>query len=254
MAAGKQFQEQINYLGALEKKVRRLLLQDENTKAIILLKKIIQGYREIGAENYANTLEEKLELFLAEQDIKLKNIAYMITNEEETQEKILFYIESLEKKIKRRLLQGRTVEAITDLRFIIAELRRLKKFYKADLLEETLEQFIQDLSGDEQARKPLDIITPTTQPLTDIEQLPTRIKTEEEAQKLELTSFAHLTPPLIKRPSETPRQIQSTEGAQTKKPRRTIKDEPLSEEEILVKKLLEIKELLADSKKKGEIT
>ncbi len=51
-------------------------------------------------------------------------------------------IERLERKIKRRLLQGKTQEIIPDIRFVINQYRELKLIEKADLLEMTLNQFI----------------------------------------------------------------------------------------------------------------
>jgi hypothetical protein len=51
-------------------------------------------------------------------------------------------IERIEKRIRRRLLQGKTDEVIPDIRFVITEYRALKLLEKADLLEMTLNQFI----------------------------------------------------------------------------------------------------------------
>ncbi|HUY00255.1 MAG TPA: hypothetical protein VMV49_11910 [Candidatus Deferrimicrobium sp.] len=51
-------------------------------------------------------------------------------------------IERIEKKIKRRLLQGKTEEVIPDIRFVITQYRDLRLLEKADLLEMTLNQFI----------------------------------------------------------------------------------------------------------------
>jgi hypothetical protein len=91
----KEAEERVKYLGALEKKVRRLLLRDENAKAVELLYEIIEGYWEIGADTRAKALEEKLKLFLVDRDVKLENIAEVMTTKEESEDKILFYIESL---------------------------------------------------------------------------------------------------------------------------------------------------------------
>ncbi|MHA1325219.1 MAG: hypothetical protein ACTSRL_20700, partial [Candidatus Helarchaeota archaeon] len=59
-----------------------------------------------------------------------------------TREEYLQYIEGLEKKIRRRLIAGKTQDAIKDLKFLINELRKVHFHEKADLLEMTLNQFV----------------------------------------------------------------------------------------------------------------
>ncbi|MHA1131251.1 MAG: hypothetical protein ACTSRC_14540 [Candidatus Helarchaeota archaeon] len=51
-------------------------------------------------------------------------------------------LERMEKKVKRRLLQGHTEEVIPDIRFIITQYRELRLIDKADTLELVLNQFI----------------------------------------------------------------------------------------------------------------
>ena len=51
-------------------------------------------------------------------------------------------IERLEKKVRRRLIQGKTEEVIPDIRYLITQYRELHMLDKAELLEETLNQFI----------------------------------------------------------------------------------------------------------------
>ncbi|MFX1299200.1 MAG: hypothetical protein ACFFD2_30605, partial [Promethearchaeota archaeon] len=149
MSARNELEQRLKILKGLEKKARRLLLKDESfTQAIDLLKEIISGYREIGAIEKARILEGQLAVILKEHDIKIDDIRVETHYKEDISENILNFIESLERKVKRRLLQGRIPEAIEDLKYIIAELRRIKLFEKADLLETTLNQFIMEISGD----------------------------------------------------------------------------------------------------------
>ncbi len=272
MGMNKESEERVKYLGALEKKVRRLLLRDENEKAIELLYEIIEGYWEVGEDNRAKALEEKLKLFLIERDVKLENIAGVMTTKEESEDKVLFYIESLEKKIKRRLLQGKTAMAIEDLRYIIKELRRFEKFEKAKLLEDTLNQFILELYPKEDEKGPLEKIVATPQsPGIEIRE-PLAPENQNMNTELELTvSKEPISPPIQSSPSTLtnkhnqktsqiarsfqtqPQPIQSPPTESGERPRRTIKDEPFSEEELLVKKLLDIKNILAEPKKREEI-
>ncbi len=53
-------------------------------------------------------------------------------------------IERLEKKVRRRLLQGKTEEVIADIRYLINQYRELRMLEKADMLEATLNQFINE--------------------------------------------------------------------------------------------------------------
>ncbi|NVM29706.1 MAG: hypothetical protein HWN65_12760 [Candidatus Helarchaeota archaeon] len=53
-------------------------------------------------------------------------------------------LEGLEKKVKRRILQGKTEEAIDDLRYIISQYKELQMFDRANVLELTLNQFISE--------------------------------------------------------------------------------------------------------------
>ncbi|MFX1296911.1 MAG: hypothetical protein ACFFD2_18895, partial [Promethearchaeota archaeon] len=141
-----EFQQRLKYLNAMEKRVRRLLLKGENKKAIKLLEDVIEDYKKIGVNQKAEILEINLKEMLKESDIKVKNIA-QLTTEKDNPAQLSFYIEALEKKVKRRFLQGKTMEAIADLKFIITELRKIEQFEKADLLETTLNEFISELSA-----------------------------------------------------------------------------------------------------------
>ncbi|MHA1650507.1 MAG: hypothetical protein ACTSYB_09945 [Candidatus Helarchaeota archaeon] len=265
MDAKAEFQKKIKYLSGLEKKVRRLLLREKYEEAVELLQQIIEEYRDLGAFQKARYLEEKLRTVLAETNMNLEGIEEITTSKEERIEQVLFYIEALEKKVKRRLLQGKEEEAIEDLKYIITQLRRLKLYEKADLLETTLNQFIMELSG-EYDQITLDSVS-TTSPLPS--------SSESHSPVLESpgrVSNLHPSPPdkpMLQTPSpqnnvlnqsEIPKQdikIHSiTERIQPApeklqpqvQPRSksvvTIKDQPLSEEEILLKKLLEIKDML----------
>ena len=53
-------------------------------------------------------------------------------------------LERLEKKVRRRLMQGLTTEVIPDVKFIITQYRELRMMEKADLMEMLLNQFISD--------------------------------------------------------------------------------------------------------------
>lgn len=163
MDARTEFQEKLKYYSALEKKVRRQLLKEENEEAIKTLIQIIQGYKSIGVTEKAKLLETELANFASAFNINLEQY-YESSRVVEEQEKpsevkeesgeILGFIESLEKKVKRRILQGKTQEAITDLKYIISELRNLRNFEKAELLEATLNQFIAELSASSESPAP----------------------------------------------------------------------------------------------------
>jgi hypothetical protein len=167
------------------------------------------------------------------------------------------------------LLQGKTTMAIEDLRYIIGELRRLEKFEKAKLLEDTLNQFILELAAKDEIKAPLETIVATPQSSDMTVPQPLTTENIHKTRELEFNTSKDevLRPaqgkssvsaersngetPQISASSQTqPRPVQSSPTEPYKRPRRTIKDEPLSEEEILVKKLLEIKDVLRDSKKK----
>ena len=51
-------------------------------------------------------------------------------------------IEALEKKAKRRIIQGKIKEAIEDLKIIITALRENHQYERADILEKTMYQFM----------------------------------------------------------------------------------------------------------------
>ncbi len=70
-----------------------------------------------------------------------------------TPEERLAALERMEKRVKRRLLQGRTEEVIPDIRFIITQYRELKMLDRANTLEAVLNQFItESLSPDQAAQ------------------------------------------------------------------------------------------------------
>lgn len=163
MDARTEFQEKLKYYNALEKKVRRLLLKEENEEAVKTLIQIIQGYKSIGVTEKAKMLEDELQNFATALNINLGafnepsgTIVEAEKPSEPTEEsgEIAGFIESLEKKVKRRILQGKTQEAITDLNYIISELRKLHNFEKAELLEATLNQFIAELAGSPESSAP----------------------------------------------------------------------------------------------------
>jgi hypothetical protein len=66
-------------------------------------------------------------------------------------EERLAALERMEKRVKRRLLQGRTEEVIPDIRFIITQYRELKMLDRADTLEAVLNQFIDESLSPERA-------------------------------------------------------------------------------------------------------
>lgn len=146
MVARTDFQEKLKLYSALEKKVRRLLLKDENEEAVNVLLEIIEGYKSIGLVEKAKVFEEELKNFAMATNIKLDE-SFGSSERTEDAEKILGFIESIEKKVKRRILQGKTQDAIKDLKYIISELRNLQHLEKAELLESLMNQFIAELSG-----------------------------------------------------------------------------------------------------------
>ncbi len=273
MAARNQFQQKVNYLRQLEKKFRSFLLNGENKKAIDLLLQIIEGYNSIGAQETVRNLKSELKILL-----KRFNLSFTMPEESEDHERadpkeVLKFISALEKKVRRRLLQGKVNEAIRDLKYIITELRELRHDEKADLLENTLNQYILELSGEALAQTPSKPAQPKLKPI----RLPSPIKpftkTSAPAQPPQ-TSPSQLTPPIeIETPSKPLRAIPPppmpssqvstippisptiphppkppslmAESPQTKNQVLTIKDEPLSEEEMIVEKLFEIKDMFS---------
>jgi len=146
MVARSDFQEKLKLYSALEKKVRRLLLKGENEEAVNVLSEIIEGYKSIGLIEKAKVFEEELKNFAMATNIKLDE-SFGSAESTEDAERILGFIESIEKKVKRRILQGKTQDAIKDLKYIISELRNLHHLEKAELLESLMNQFIAELSG-----------------------------------------------------------------------------------------------------------
>jgi len=57
-------------------------------------------------------------------------------------------IEALEKKAKRRLIEGKLQEAVADLKYIIIKLREIHYTERADLLELTVNQLITEYALD----------------------------------------------------------------------------------------------------------
>ena len=92
-------------------------------------------------------------------------------------------LERLEKKIRRWLLQGKTLEIIPDIRFIITQYRDLRLLEKADLMEMTLNQFISDSLPQES--EPAGIEEPTSF----VEAEPPKIMSRKE--KKETIFFLH---------------------------------------------------------------
>ena len=220
MDARTQFQEKLKYYSALEKKVRRLLLKEENEEAIKTLVQIIQGYKSIGVVEKARLLETELQNFATAFNINLQEFSESSVPVEESEKasettgdsgRILGFIESLEKKVKRRILQGKTQEAITDLKYVISELRNLRNFEKAELLEDTLNQFIADLSA-----PPGSSISsaPPTQAASAAPDYPSPSDTQPPIENSNIQPFIPLTsdrppvpaPPVLTRPSIPPAQ------------------------------------------------
>ncbi|MDD1779327.1 MAG: hypothetical protein LUQ65_14260 [Candidatus Helarchaeota archaeon] len=294
MDARTEFQEKLKYYSALEKKVRRQLLKDENEEAIKTLIQIIQGYKSIGVIEKAKLLEEELANFASASNLNLQQFYESAGTVEEPEKpsarsddsgQILGFIESLEKKVKRRILQGKTQEAITDLKYIISELRNLRNFEKAELLEATLNQFIAELAASSSGPSVPFVTTPQTQFAPQVYSLPRPASPPVPAPpafarappavnpnsefapniadllpgarpraqppmppQVPMAPPAHppiatpasppsvaITPPL--QPSTLPVPPNATPSA-------TLKDQPYSDEELLLKKLFEIKDML----------
>jgi hypothetical protein len=307
MDARTQFQEKLKYFTALEKKVRRLLLKEENEEAIKTLVQIIQGYKSIGVIEKAKLLETELANFATAFNINLDKFYESSGSVEEAEKpsesaedsgQILGFIESLEKKVKRRILQGKTQEAITDLKYIISELRNLRNFEKAELLEATLNQFIAELTASSESQAP-SAPPMQVQPAPQVYSLPRAMPppfAQNRPPAPAPPAFAESPVPFAqpavnpnpevapniadllpgtrpRAPSPMPPQVPTAPPAQPKgpiaypaappsisitaplqpptspmppaeNPPATLKDQPYSEEELLLKKLFEIKDML----------
>jgi len=285
MDAEAEFQEKLKYYAALEKKVRRLLLKEENEEAVKVLIQIIRGYKSIGIVDKAKIFEDELRNFATAINLNLEKFLELQESGEES-EKILGFIESLEKKVKRRILQGKTQDAIKDLKYIISELRSLQHLEKAELLESIMNQFITELSAMSGGTAPMapistseadSIYYPTAStafpnklpsPTT---KLPVDLKAEYVPHISELLPTSNQERPLQKPPMAPPTASAATpikpliptvipippprtpsappmqptiDGISGTKSASTIKDQPYSEEELLLKKLIEIKDML----------
>jgi hypothetical protein len=307
MDARAQFQEKLKYYSALEKKVRRLLLKDDNEEAIKTLVQIIQGYKSIGVIEKAKLLETELANFASASNINLEKYYESSGSVEEAEKpsesaedsgQIASFIESLEKKVKRRILQGKTQEAITDLKYIISELRNLRNFEKAELLEATLNQFIAELTASSEAQSP-SAPPMQVQPAPQVYSLPRAVpppfasnRPPSPAPPASTGSPVPFTQPAVtpnpevapniadllpgarpRTPGPLPPQVPMAPPAQPKGPIAypaaspsvsitpplqpptspvppaenslpTVKDQPYSDEELLLKKLFEIKDML----------
>ncbi len=237
MDAKTKFQEQLKYLAGLEQKARRLLINNENKKAVYIIKEIIEGYRILGVNEKANLLETQLKLILKEYGLKLEGFEEVISiprSSERNRGKIREFIEALEKKVKRRILQGKIPEAIADLKYIISELRKINLTEKADLLETTLNQFVLDLSSDYPVESPAPIslpVQPVPPPIQPSPQKPTFPALQKPPRSLD-------------QPAPVPPSPVASPSPAQHEPIIRLKDQPLSEEEVLVKKLLDVKDLL----------
>ena len=276
MDAMSEFRQRMQYLRALEKKTRRLLLRGENEKAVKILKYIIDGYREIGVAEKAKILEDSLRNLLEELNLQLEDIEDISDDKEEVTKRILGYIEALEKKVKRRILQGKSKEAIEELQFIIVELREHNLHEKADMIEMNLNQYVTDLSTNFEIKVTSPPPPAQTTPVPDFAPSP-----PPPAQTAPVPNFAPSPPPPLNieppsvdfystldvpaphtaphspspdfspaypapaEPSKTlPPDLPASSPPTTPNPVTTIKDQPLSDEEVLLKKLLDIKVML----------
>ncbi|HUX99502.1 MAG TPA: hypothetical protein VMV49_08120 [Candidatus Deferrimicrobium sp.] len=270
-----EFRQRLQYLRSLEKKVRRLLLRNEMEQAIKILKYIIDEYRSLGVKEKAKLLEDNLKNLLQELNMSVEDIAEIIDEGEDKTQKILTYIEALEKKVKRRILQGRPKDAIEDLQYIITELREYHLFEKADVIEMNLNQYITELSTDFdikvpaiQEAPPQPPSPPLVPPVADLS--PDQPPSPEIYPDLNFPSFQPETVTSLKgfdpRPAPAPVEHPPAQPAYPSAPQvaypsstpsppspssssGTIKDQPLSDEEVLLKKLLEIKTLLGKEAK-----
>ena len=275
MDAMSEFRQRLQYLRSLEKKVRRLLLRNEMEQAIKILKYIIDEYRSLGVKEKAKLLEDNLKNLLQELNMSVEDIAEIIDEGEDKTQKILTYIEALEKKVKRRILQGRPKDAIEDLQYIITELREYHLFEKADVIEMNLNQYITELSTDFdikvpaiQEAPPQPPSPPLVPPVADLS--PDQPPSPEIYPDLNFPSFQPETVTSLKgfdpRPAPAPVEHPPAQPAYPSAPQvaypsstpsppspssssGTIKDQPLSDEEVLLKKLLEIKTLLGKEAK-----
>ncbi|NVM55320.1 MAG: hypothetical protein HWN66_16555 [Candidatus Helarchaeota archaeon] len=232
-----EFQQKISYLRSLEQRFKRLLLNGENKNAVYILKEIIEGYKSIGAMENVRNLENQLRRLLKEfnmEDEEAQYLAQPIDREMASSEQVLRFIGALEKKVRRRLLQGKTEEAVNDLQYIIAKLRELHHFEKADLLETTLNQFIMELSGELDFKVPKVPIPPKITPIS----LPKPIK-----PTLKIPSVPQILDTIPSQPYQPPPRPPATKRTAT------IKDLPLSDEELVLKKLFDIKDLLSKKPK-----
>lgn len=242
MDGREELQQKIVFLKGLEQKFRRFLLDGENKKALDTLVDLIEGYKSIEAYETVNQLE-----------IDLINLSkrFNLQIERPRPQKIygtniMRLISGLEKKVKRRLLQGKTEEAISDLNYIIVKLREIGQLDKAELLESSLNEFLKDLSGESK-------VIPDSIP----DQLEIKVVELPELRK----SPVPPTPPLAKLPIDRtasssalrPNQVQINqtlpEIQASDKRIKTIKDQPLSEEERIIKELFEINEIISEEER-----
>jgi hypothetical protein len=275
MDAMDEFRKRLEYLRALEKKARRLLLRNEIEQAVKILKYIISDYKKLGVREKAKLLEDNLKNLLIELNMNVDDIEEITDDAEDKTQKLLQVIESMEKKVRRRILQGKPKEAIEDLKFIIAELREHHLFERADVIEMNLNQYIIELSTDFNLKPstqeappspPIPTAVPPVYDSTPQETPSPEYNPQWESQPYQpkvldsLDAFeprrapipANQSPVLPEYPPTTqpiyPPSAPST-PLPPSPPSGTIKDQPLSDEEILLKKLLEIKTLLGKGQK-----
>ncbi|MHA1266389.1 MAG: hypothetical protein ACTSRS_14240 [Candidatus Helarchaeota archaeon] len=265
MTAKDQFQKTLNYLGDLERQFRRFILDGENEKALDLLIQIIEGYRRIGANETVKKLVKEFDILSKRFNIRIEKSPERIQLEkpEEVEKRTLLeLIAALEKKVKRRLLQGKISEAISDLNFIIANLRKIGRNDRANLLESTLNQYLLELSNEseelvqkttEKQLKPIRLpdlrkpkISPPSTPLniTTVSasssssslKIPLKVPLEQES------SISPAIPPPPLPNAQRPKEVHSN----TSKKVMTLKDLPLTEEEKIVQELFGLKKIMGN--------
>lgn len=256
MDARTEFQQKISHLRGLEGDFKWYLSNGYKEESVKVLKQVIEGYINLGAIQTAKNLNAQYGYLLKEFNIEIevaKDKAHLMADSEQ----VLKFITALEKKVKRRLLQGKTDEAVEDLKYIISKLRELNHHEKADLLETTLHQFVMEISGEGKFEVPTKAEPPKIKPIT----LPGPVKRPFAPPPTSIPSVPFPTPqqtpppsPASYQPSPTvpvpppPPQISSSPPpppSQVTGTVSTIKDLPLSDEELVLKKLFDIKDMLS---------
>jgi len=135
----------LRFLKSIETKIRELLLKQDNEQAIKILKHIIEEYKNIGVTERAKILDSIYQKLLIEFHMNLMNSDDPNIRNHTNSKQLQKIMGILERKIRRRIRQGKVGEAIDDLKYIISELREANYHEEADLLDLTVNQYLTEL-------------------------------------------------------------------------------------------------------------